>query len=39
MFIGHYGPAFAAKAPVRTIPLWLLFIAVQWLDVCWSLSF
>jgi hypothetical protein len=36
MFIGHYGPAFAAKAPVRAIPLWLLFVAVQWLDVCWS---
>jgi hypothetical protein len=36
MFIGHYGPAFAAKAPVRAVPLWLLFVAVQWLDVCWS---
>jgi hypothetical protein len=36
MFIGHYGPAFAAKAPVKAIPLWLLFVAVQWLDVCWS---
>jgi len=36
MFIGHYGPAFAAKAPVKAIPLWILFIAVQWLDVCWS---
>jgi hypothetical protein len=36
MFIGHYGPAFAAKPVVKAIPLWLLFIAVQWLDVCWS---
>jgi len=36
MFIGHYGPALAAKAPVKTIPLWILFIAVRWLDVCWS---
>lgn len=36
MFIGHYGPAFAAKPAVKAIPLWLLFIAVQWLDVCWS---
>ena len=36
MFIGHYGPALAAKAPVKAIPLWILFIAVQWLDVCWS---
>lgn len=36
MFIGHYGPALAAKPLVKTIPLWLLFVAVQWLDVCWS---
>jgi len=36
MFIGHYGPALAAKAPVKAIPLWVLFVAVQWLDVCWS---
>ena len=36
MFIGHYGPALAAKAPVKAIPLWILFVAVQWLDVCWS---
>jgi len=37
VFIGHYGPAFAAK-PVQTqVPLWLLFVAVQWMDFCWSL--
>ncbi|MDE3115207.1 MAG: hypothetical protein KGL26_06355 [Pseudomonadota bacterium] len=36
MFIGHYGPAFAAKPLARPIPLWLLFIAVQWMDLCWS---
>jgi hypothetical protein len=36
MFIGHYGPAFAAKPLVKPVPLWLLFVAVQWLDVCWS---
>ena len=36
MFIGHYGPAFAGKAALRSIPLWVLFIAVQWMDVCWS---
>jgi hypothetical protein len=36
MFIGHYGPALAAKPLVKPIPLWLLFVAVQWLDVCWS---
>ncbi len=37
MFIGHYGPAFAAKATSKRIPLWLLFIAVQFLDVVWSI--
>jgi hypothetical protein len=37
MFIGHYGPAFAGKAVLRQIPLWVLFIAVQWMDVVWSI--
>jgi hypothetical protein len=37
MFVGHYGPAFGAKAISKTIPLWLLFIAVQWMDVIWSI--
>jgi hypothetical protein len=37
MFIGHYGPALGAKAAVRQIPLWVLFIAVQWMDVVWSI--
>lgn len=36
MFIGHYGPAFGAKAALRRVPLWVYFIAVQWLDVVWS---
>jgi hypothetical protein len=36
MFIGHYGPAFAGKAVEQRLPLWLLFLAVQWLDVVWS---
>ena len=36
MFIGHYGPAFAGKASERRLPLWLMFLAVQWLDVVWS---
>lgn len=36
MFIGHYGVSFAAKATDKRLPLWLLFIAVQWLDVVWS---
>jgi hypothetical protein len=37
MLIGHYGPSFAGKAIERTIPLWVLFIAVQLLDVFWSI--
>ena len=36
MFIGHYGPALAAKPIEKRLPLWLLFLAVQWLDVVWS---
>ncbi len=37
MFVGHYGVSFAAKAAEKTIPLWVLFLAVQLLDVSWSL--
>jgi hypothetical protein len=37
MFVGHYGPSLAAKALKKTIPLWVLFIAVQWVDVLWSI--
>ena len=36
MFVGHYGPSLAAKAINKTIPLWVLFLAVQWMDVCWT---
>jgi hypothetical protein len=36
MFVGHYGVSFAAKSAEKRAPLWLLFIAVQWLDVLWS---
>ena len=36
MFIGHYGPAFLVKRADRTIPLWVLFVAVQFLDVLWA---
>jgi hypothetical protein len=37
MFVGHYGPSLAAKALKKTTPLWVLFIAVQLLDVLWSI--
>jgi hypothetical protein len=36
MFVGHYGPAFGAKPVASIVPLWVYFIAVQWLDVVWS---
>jgi hypothetical protein len=36
MFVGHYGPSLAAKAAKNSIPVWVLFIAVQLLDVFWS---
>lgn len=37
MFVGHYGPAYAAKAAKHAIPLWIAFLAVQLLDVIWSI--
>jgi len=36
MFVGHYGPSFAIKSVRQSIPLWLLFLAVQLVDVGWS---
>ena len=36
MFVGHYGVSFAAKRVEKRVPLWVWFIAVQWLDVIWS---
>ena len=36
MFVGHYGVSFAAKRVDRDIPLWVLFLAVQLLDVLWA---
>ncbi len=37
MFIGHYGPSFAIKAVRPAIQLWILFIAVQLVDVAWAI--
>jgi hypothetical protein len=37
MFVGHYGVAFGAKPLTPVVPLWVYFIAVQWLDVVWSI--
>lgn len=37
VFVGHYGVAFAVKRAAPRVPLWVTFVAVQWLDVVWSL--
>src|SRR5207247_8703273 len=36
MFVGHYSVAFAIKSERNEIPLWILFIAVQFLDYIWA---
>jgi hypothetical protein len=36
MFVGHYAVSFACKWREPAIPLWVLFIAVQLLDVAWG---
>jgi membrane-bound metal-dependent hydrolase YbcI (DUF457 family) len=37
LFTGHYSFSFAGKSVDKRIPLWLLFLAVQWIDVMWSI--
>lgn len=36
MLVGHYGVAFATKPAQKRVPLWLWFLAVQWLDIVWA---
>src|SRR5436305_12838031 len=36
MFVGHYSVAFAANTERNKIPLWVLFVAVQFLDYIWA---
>ena len=36
MFVGHYSVAFACRTERNKIPLWILFIAVQFLDYIWA---
>lgn len=36
MFVGHYGPAFAGKSVAKIVPLWVLFVAVQLVDIAWA---
>jgi hypothetical protein len=33
MFVGHYSVSFAARRASDDIPLWIWFVAVQWLDL------
>lgn len=37
MFIGHYGPSFVVKSWKKSIPLWVLFLIVQGVDVLWAI--
>lgn len=37
MFVGHYSASFAGKRAEPRIPLWVLFLAVQWIDVLWGI--
>ena len=36
MLAGHYSASFAIKSFTREVPLWVLFIAVQLMDVFWT---
>jgi len=36
MFVGHYSVAFAVRTERNKIPLWVLFVAVQFLDYIWA---
>ena len=36
MFVGHYSIAFAVRTEQNRIPLWVLFVAVQFLDYIWA---
>lgn len=37
MFVGHYSVSYAARSADRAVPLWILFLAVQLVDVFWSI--
>jgi hypothetical protein len=36
LFVGHYSVSFAGKVAEKHLPLWLLIIAVQFMDVLWA---
>lgn len=37
MIVGHYGVSFACKSKAPSLPLWLLFLAVQFVDILWCI--
>jgi len=37
MFVGHYGPSLGLRRASGGVPLWALFLAVQFVDVLWAL--
>ena len=37
MFVGHYSVSFLVKGTDKKIPLWVLFLAVQFVDIFWAL--
>ena len=36
MFVGHYNASFVAKSVEKSIPLWVLFVAAQLIDIGWA---
>jgi hypothetical protein len=36
MFVGHYAVSFVIRAEAKRVPLWVWFVAVQWMDIVWS---
>ena len=36
MFVGHYSASFALKSAQPRVPLWILFLAVQAVDIGWG---
>jgi membrane-bound metal-dependent hydrolase YbcI (DUF457 family) len=36
VFVGHYGVSYASKRASWNVPLWVHFLAVQFLDVLWG---
>ncbi|MGB8329422.1 MAG: hypothetical protein WCE62_04790 [Polyangiales bacterium] len=37
MFVGHYAPSFGLRRASGGVPLWVLFLAVQFVDILWSI--